>query len=80
VGSGKAVAISDALAMICGLSTADIAVERDAERMRPSDTPVMEADISRLQALTGWEPEIPLETTLSDMLCDWRGKTAGRLK
>lgn len=72
VGSGKAVALKDALSMILSLSTADITVEQDPSRMRPSDVPVMEADVSRLSALTGWRPRIPLETTLSDMLEYWR--------
>ena len=35
------------------------------------------AGISRLNALTGWTPSIPLETTLADMLRNWRERIAG---
>lgn len=77
VGSGKAVFISDALKMILSLSRVDIKVEQDPARMRPSDTPVIEADISRISALTGWRPEIPMEATLLDMLDYWREKFSG---
>ena len=34
------------------------------------------ADISRLTKLTGWRPEIPLQTTLADTWEYWRGKAA----
>jgi GDP-4-dehydro-6-deoxy-D-mannose reductase len=33
----------------------------------------------RLRAATGWQPEIPLETTLADTVAWWRGEIrAGR--
>jgi GDP-4-dehydro-6-deoxy-D-mannose reductase len=36
--------------------------------MRPVDLPVLVGDGSRLAALTGWKPEIPLRQTLVDVL------------
>jgi GDP-4-dehydro-6-deoxy-D-mannose reductase len=42
--------------------------------MRPSDTPVIEADISKLAECTGWKAEIALEETLQDVLGEWRAK------
>jgi GDP-4-dehydro-6-deoxy-D-mannose reductase len=74
VGSGKAVAIGEILDMLIGLSSAKITVEQDPARMRPSDTPVIEADIAKLVACTGWAPEVPLEETLGDVLDEWRGR------
>ncbi len=32
------------------------------------------ADITRLAARTGWKPEIPLETTLADVLAFWKAR------
>lgn len=68
VGSGNAAAISDILAQIRTLCTVQFAVETDPEKLRPVDVPVIAADITKLQADTGWSPQIPLAQTLSDML------------
>ena len=40
--------------------------------MRPVDVPVIEADIRKLQACTGWRTEIPLEKTIEETLNYWR--------
>ena len=72
VGSGKAIAVSEILDMIreqCGIP---FAVETDPAKLRPVDVPVIAADISALQADTGWSPQIPPAQTVSDMLEDAR--------
>jgi len=68
VGSGHAVAIREILDILLNLSTESIVIEQNPARMRPSDVPIMEADISKLQADTGWKPEYSLEETLQTML------------
>ncbi len=40
--------------------------------MRPSDIPRTYCNHARLHAATGWQPEIPLEKSLLDMLEVWR--------
>ena len=50
---------------------------RRSGRLRPSDVPVQVGDPSRLQRATGWEPRIPLEQSLADLLEDWRARVAG---
>jgi GDP-4-dehydro-6-deoxy-D-mannose reductase len=47
-------------------------VRFDSERARPSDVPVLEGDNSLFRKDTGWEPEIPFEKTLEDLLEFWR--------
>ena len=74
VGSGKAVAIQEILEKILQLSQKEIRVECDQNKLRPLDLPVMEADIRKLQEVTGWNPQILLEDTIKDILEDWRGK------
>ena len=74
VGTGKAVSIRALLDKILSLSNASIEVELDANRMRPSDTPIIEPDITLITQQTGWKPEISIETTLLDILNDWRDK------
>ena len=72
VGSGNAVAIREILDKIISFSTAEIKVEIDPAKIRPVDVPIIEADISKLQAVTGWKPEISLEETIEEVLNYWR--------
>jgi len=74
VGSGKAIAMQDVLDMALSFAKTQITVEQDPALMRVSDTPVIQADIARLTRETGWQPEIPLQNTIADMLDDWRKK------
>ena len=68
IGSGHAVSIQTLLDILLDFSTVSIAVEQNPDRMRPSDVPVIQADISKLQTDTGWKPLYSLEETLYSML------------
>ena len=72
VGSGRAHAIREILQYFLTHSAAPIRVEADPERMRPSDIPRMVCNYAKLRARTGWEPSIPLERSLADVLDYWR--------
>ncbi len=72
LGSECAVSIRELLDMLMGLSRIPLRVEADPSRMRPVDVPIVVADCSKFRALTGWKAEIPLETTLQDLLAFWR--------
>jgi len=74
VGSGHAVAVRNLLDILLELSRESIVIEQNPARMRPSDVPVMEADITKLVQDTGWKPEYTLEETLLTMLNDNRKK------
>jgi GDP-4-dehydro-6-deoxy-D-mannose reductase len=43
----------------------------DPALVRPVDVPVLRGDATRLREITGWEPLIPLATTLADVLSSW---------
>lgn len=73
VGSGHAIAIQDLLNNILKLSTKEIKVEVDPNKLRPVDVPIVEADVSKLTNDTGWERKYELESTLKDILEYWRG-------
>lgn len=47
-------------------------IKKDETRMRPADHPVIYGDYTKLTKATGWEPEIPIEETLDDVIKDWR--------
>jgi GDP-4-dehydro-6-deoxy-D-mannose reductase len=68
VGSGQAVTMAQVLELLVGLANVPVRVERDEARVRPAEIPRLAVDPTRLQAATGWEPEIPLEQTLADAL------------
>lgn len=74
VGSGKAIAIKEILDMILDNAKCDIKVEIDKNRFRPIDVPIIEADITKLNNITGWKPEIDLNQTIIDTLNYWRNK------
>lgn len=68
VGSGCAVRIRDILQIILELSKVRICVETDPERFRPLDTAAVAADISKMQKITGWKPQIGLRRTIQETL------------
>lgn len=72
VGSGKAVEIREILNLIISLSGCEIKVEIDPAKIRPVDVPVIEADITKLQQVTGWQPDISLKDTIEEVLNYWR--------
>ena len=74
--TGKGRRIRELLDLLLAESSAHVEVSVDPERLRPSDVPAQVGDPARLRAATGWEPRIPLERTLLDLLEDWRARTA----
>jgi GDP-4-dehydro-6-deoxy-D-mannose reductase len=73
--SGRAYRVRDLLDSLTRLSRIPIRVETDPERLRPSDNPIIAGDRSRISAETGWQPRIPIERTLDDLLHYWRART-----
>jgi GDP-4-dehydro-6-deoxy-D-mannose reductase len=74
--SGRGVTIQEVLDQLIALSDAEVRVEVDPERLRPSDVERLIGDASRFQEATGWEPRIPFEQTLRDILAYWRQRLA----
>jgi len=72
IGSGNAWQIRDMLSTLLDYSDVEVEIRTDPERMRPSDVPRLECDATKFKKVTGWEPQIPFETTLKDTLDYWR--------
>jgi len=70
--SGRAVTIQQLLDMLLSLSEVEVEVQVDPERLRPSDVEILIGDASKFRTATGWEPLIPLEQTVEDLLNYWR--------
>jgi GDP-4-dehydro-6-deoxy-D-mannose reductase len=74
--SGRGRRVRELLDVLLAASGARVEVRVDPDRLRPSDVPAQVGDLARLRAATGWEPRIPLERTLKDLLDDWRARIA----
>lgn len=72
VGCGQSYKISDILEKLLSFSEKKIKVTVDKSLFRPSDTPDLYADNSKIIAQTGWAAQIPLEQSLKDTLDYWR--------
>jgi GDP-4-dehydro-6-deoxy-D-mannose reductase len=70
--SGRAHKIRDLLEGLVKLSRVPVEIRVDPARYRPNDTPLLLGNPARLKNDTGWEPSIPLEQTLADLLDYWR--------
>ena len=74
--SGRGRRIRELLDILLAASVARVEVRTDPDRLRPSDVPAQVGDPARLRSATGWEPTIPLERSLQDLLDDWRARVA----
>jgi GDP-4-dehydro-6-deoxy-D-mannose reductase len=70
--SGRAIAVGALLDMLLVRARVPIRVAPDPSRFRPNDLPLVVGDPSRIREELGWEPEIPLDRTLDDLLGYWR--------
>jgi GDP-4-dehydro-6-deoxy-D-mannose reductase len=79
VASGVARPVRHVLDALLARARVEIRVETDPGRMRANDIPVLAGDASRLRDETGWEPQIPFERMIDDLLEYWRDQAvAGR--
>jgi len=80
--SGRPTSIRSILDTLIAASGAKVEVRVDPARVRPIEVPAIVGDPTRLKRATGWEPRIPLEETLRDLLAAVRaqlGKERSRL-
>lgn len=70
--SGKGQKIKDILTKLIDLSNSKtIKIFQDPSKTRKNDDPIQIGDNTKLRQL-GWDPEIPIEKTLKDLLDYWR--------
>lgn len=74
--SGTDIAVRDLAESLIALSTVHQELVPDPELQRPVDIPVLRGDSTRLRSRTGWEPRIPLQETIADLLDDMRSRLA----
>jgi len=73
IGGSFTCTIRNMLDHLISISTIkDIKVEVEGERLRPIDADLQVPDTTKFKSHTGWEPEIPFEKTMLDLLNYWR--------
>lgn len=72
IGSGRCYPVRFLLDTLLELATTTVKIELDPNRLRPSDVPMSVCNNQRLVTATGWQPQIDLRTSLTDLLNYWR--------
>jgi GDP-4-dehydro-6-deoxy-D-mannose reductase len=74
--SGRDVSIAEVAERLLRLAGTEMTLVPDSELMRPVDVPIVRGDPTKLQRATGWQPQYDLDTTLRDVLDQWRERVA----
>lgn len=74
--SGVDLAVADLADQLVAQARVPLRLEVDPDLLRPVELPVLRGSHQRLTDATGWEPEIPISQTLTDLLEDWRARLA----
>lgn len=73
IGGSYSCSVRDMLDHLLSLSTRkDIDIVVDPSRLRPIDADLQVPDTAKFKNHTGWEPKIPFEKTMEDLLNYWR--------
>ncbi|MEO0088939.1 MAG: GDP-mannose 4,6-dehydratase [candidate division WOR-3 bacterium] len=72
IASGKGYKIKEILDFYLEKSKVKVEVKVDEKRLRPSDVELLIGDATKIKEECGWQPEIPIEKTLEDLLNYWR--------
>lgn len=73
ISSGKSVQVRQIVDTLLSMSKTKIEYHTDSSKVRPSDIPDQYGNYDKLKETTGWQPEIPLDQTLLDLLNWYRG-------
>lgn len=76
IGGDHSCSVREMLNFLLSLSPRrdDIQVATDPERLRPLDADLQIPDTSKFREHTGWQPKIPFEQTMEDLLNYWRAQ------
>lgn len=74
IGGDRTLTIGQALDILLSFSQKKFEIKVDPLLLRPSDVTLQIPCIDKFRNETGWQPKIPLEKTLQDMLDYWRAE------
>jgi len=77
IGGSFSCTVGEMLYYLLSISTRkDISAETEKQRLRPIDADLQVPDTTKFKEHTGWEPQMPFEKTMQDLLDYWRDKVA----
>jgi GDP-4-dehydro-6-deoxy-D-mannose reductase len=72
---GRVCSVREVIDILITVIDRPVEVVVQAHRLRPHDLEVLSGSNQSLRARTGWEPRIPLETTLRDLVAYWQARS-----
>jgi len=72
--SGRGHSINDIVKSLSELTQTPVTVEHNTNLLRPIDNPVLIGNYRKLQTITGWKPECPIEKSLEKIHTYWLNK------
>lgn len=79
IGGDHTCTVGDVLDTLISMSSVKVSVEVDPERLRPVDADLQVPDYTKFKTRTGWQPTIPFEQTMTDLLNYWRERVKNRV-
>ena len=75
IGGAHTCSVGEMLEYLISLSTSkNIKIQVDPGRLRPIDADLQIPDTTKFKTHTGWQPVIPFQKTMQDLLNYWRQK------
>jgi GDP-4-dehydro-6-deoxy-D-mannose reductase len=71
VASGEVIAVRDIVERLCALADVAPAIEKEQSLVRAGDPIEIRGDATLIGQLVGWQPVVPLDQTLRDVLATW---------
>jgi GDP-4-dehydro-6-deoxy-D-mannose reductase len=69
---GRGTSLREVLESFLSSCSKTVRVEQDPEKLRKADIPSLFGSNAKIRQETGWEPQIPLERTIAELLDYWR--------
>lgn len=74
IASSKGIKIKELLDLMIKMVHLNLKIIQEPSRMRPSDVQLLIGSNEKFKKATGWQPEIPFEKTIQDLLDYWRSR------
>lgn len=74
IGGNRTMTVGEALDILISFAKIKLKIKTNPRLIRPSDVTLQIPCIDKFRDETGWEPKIPLEQTLQEILNYWRSE------